>query len=108
MGALRDSWILLTPQVRVDLSDGARGQVLELIKARLSLCGPWEHRERQMYTSEYREGTVQRINGDKQVSTCLRVSGCDNMFLSDVCALLVFSTMYAAHVICYIFLFSWR
>lgn len=44
-GSFRDSWVLLTPQVGVDLSGRARGRLLELIKARLSLCEPWERHE---------------------------------------------------------------
>lgn len=39
---LCDSRILLTLQVSVDLNSRVRGQVLELMKARLILQDPWE------------------------------------------------------------------
>lgn len=45
-------WILLTLQVRVDLNSRARGQVLELIKVRLSLQGPWEQVAPNTHTHE--------------------------------------------------------
>lgn len=49
-----DSWILLTLQVRVDLSSGARGQLLELIKPRLSLQGPWERIPAHQSTTQHK------------------------------------------------------
>lgn len=57
---LRDSWNLLTLQVRAALSSRARGQVLELIKARLSLRGPWEHVPPNTHTSKYHDKLVKR------------------------------------------------